>query len=254
MNRPDHQANEQAVLGQKYAFATASLLLGIASFLSLLGLEKGILAVIFGVLALKAQPLPLLAARRAWAKTGVVLGAIHVALVLVIVVVGWRVLVGLMAYAADLGNAMWRGPKTVMSAASPDGEFTAYVEDLPSFDPPNQALFVERQDQRHFMHIADLAEDVDAIEKVFWSPDSRIVIFHSRDYLTATRVADWQTVRVFLGSEWTRHQPARASTFTSGESGRTVTAIQFEGPDSFSYQLKDDPRPHRLDFSPVPAR
>jgi hypothetical protein len=85
MNTPDHQNNAQAVLGQKYAFATAALLLGIASFLSLLGLEKGILAVIFGLLALRAQPLPLLAARRAWAKTGVVLGAIHVALVLVIV-------------------------------------------------------------------------------------------------------------------------------------------------------------------------
>ena len=97
MNTPDHQGNEQAVLGQKYAFATASLLLGIASFLSLLGLEKGILAVIFGLLALKAQPLPLLAARRAWAKTGLVLGAIYVALVLVIVLVGWRILVGLMA-------------------------------------------------------------------------------------------------------------------------------------------------------------
>jgi len=79
MNPPDQQANAQAVLGQKYAFATASLLLGIASFLSLLGLEKGILAVIFGLLALKAQPLPLLAARRPWAKTGLVLGTIHVA-------------------------------------------------------------------------------------------------------------------------------------------------------------------------------
>jgi len=169
-------------------------------------------------------------------------------------VVGWRVLVGLMAYAADLGHAMWRGPKTVMSAASPDGGFTAYVEDLPSFDPPNQALFVERQDQRHFMHIGDLAEDVDAIEKVVWSSDSRIVIFHSHDYLTATRVADWQTMRVFLGNEWTRHQPGRVSTFTSGGLGRTVTAIQFEGPDSFSYQLKDDPRARRLDFGPVAAR
>jgi len=159
-----------------------------------------------------------------------------------------------MAYATDLGQALWRGPKTVMSAASPDGEFTAYVEDLPSFDPPNQALFVERKDQRHFMHIADLAEDVDAIEKVLWSSDSRIVVFHSRDYVTATCVADWQTVRVFLGHEWMRHQSGRVATFTSGGRGRTVTAIQFEGADSFSYQLKDDPRPYRLDFSPVPDR
>jgi len=156
-------------------------------------------------------------------------------------------------YATDLGQAVWRGPKTVMSAASTDGEFTADVEDLPSFDPPNQALFVERQDKRHFRHIADLAEDADAIEKVLRSPDSRIVIFHSRDYLTATRVADWQTVRVFLGQEWIRSRAGRQSTFTSGGRGRTVTAIQFEGPNSLSHQLKDDPRPHRLDFSPDTA-
>lgn len=61
-------------------------------------------------------------------------------------------------------------------------------------------------------------------------------------------------MRVFLGHEWTRHQSARVATFTSGGRGRTVTAIHFEGLDSFSYRLKDDPRPYRLDFSPVPAR
>ena len=249
MTTPDHQPNEQAVLGQKYAFATASLLLGIASFISLLGLEKGLLAVIFGILALKAQPLPLLAKRRAWAKTGVALGVVHVALVLVIVLVGWRILVALMGYAADVGQATLRGPKTVLSVPSPDGEFTAYVEDSPSIDPPNQALFVERKDLRRFMHISDLAEDVDAIEKIVWSPDSRIVVFHSRDYLTATRVTDWQTVRVFLGKEWTRHQPGRRATFSSGGRGRTVTAIEFSAPDGFSYRFKDGDRPHRVDFS-----
>ena len=51
MNTPDHPSNEHAVLGQKYAFATASLLLGIASFISLLGVEKGILAIVFGSIA-----------------------------------------------------------------------------------------------------------------------------------------------------------------------------------------------------------
>jgi hypothetical protein len=249
MNTPDLQVNEPAVLGRKYAFATASLLLGIASFISLLGLEKGILAVIFGMLALRAQPLPALAPRRSWAKTGVALGAIYLALVLVIMLAGWPLVVGLLGYAADSGKAMLHGPKMVMSVGSPDGEFTAYVEDLPSIDPPNQALFVERRDQRHFMHVGSLAEDVDSIERILWAPDSRIVVFQSRDYLTATRLADWQTVRVFLGQEWTRHQPGRRATFTSGGRRRTVTAIEFDVPDGFSYRLQGDDRLRRVDFN-----
>jgi len=247
MNTPDNQSNEQAVLGQKYAFATASLLLGIASFISLLGLEKGILA-------LKSQPLPSLARRRAWGKTGIALGALHIVLVVAIVLLSWRILVPLMSYAADLGNAMLRGPKTVMSVPSPDGAFVAYVEDLPSIDPPNQALLVEHKDQRHFMLIGHLAGDVDSIEQIVWSPDGGIVVFHSRDYLTATRVTDWQTVRVFLGKEWTRTQSRRRSTFTSGGRGQTVVAIEFGEPDGFAYRLKHDARPRRVHFSDLIMR
>ena len=46
-------AREHAALGQKYAYATVSLVLGAASFVNLLGIEKGILAIAFGMLALK---------------------------------------------------------------------------------------------------------------------------------------------------------------------------------------------------------
>lgn len=70
------QTKESLILGQKYAFATASLILGILSFVNLLGLEKPILAIVFGWLALRATPAPLLKDHRVWAKTGVVLGTI----------------------------------------------------------------------------------------------------------------------------------------------------------------------------------
>ena len=70
-----------AVLGQKYAFATASLLLGLACFVSLLGLEKAVLAVLFGWLALRKTPGPVLGEHRGWAKVGVALGAAMVVLV-----------------------------------------------------------------------------------------------------------------------------------------------------------------------------
>lgn len=72
----ENQTRDSLILGQKYAFATASLILGIFSFVNLLGLEKPILAIIFGWLALRALPGPQLTQHRVWAKTGVVLGTI----------------------------------------------------------------------------------------------------------------------------------------------------------------------------------
>jgi hypothetical protein len=72
----NQESNKYVVLGQKYAYATASLILGIACFVSLLGLEKAILAIVFAWLALKSTPPPALKERRAWAKAGIVLGTI----------------------------------------------------------------------------------------------------------------------------------------------------------------------------------
>jgi len=71
-----NQTKDSLILGQKYAFATVSLILGIFSFVNLLGLEKPILAIIFGWLALRATPAPPLSEHRVWAKAGVVLGSI----------------------------------------------------------------------------------------------------------------------------------------------------------------------------------
>lgn len=76
MNHSNHETQTDIVLGQKYAYATISLILGLACFINLAGLEKAVLAVIFGWLALKSTPAPALNARRLWAQTGVVLGVL----------------------------------------------------------------------------------------------------------------------------------------------------------------------------------
>ena len=79
MNQVNEEIQEEtrsaAVLGQKYAFATISLILGIACFVNLAGMEKAILAIVFGWLAIKSTPPPALRDRRLWAKTGLVLGS-----------------------------------------------------------------------------------------------------------------------------------------------------------------------------------
>ena len=74
MNQSNLESQAHIVLGQKYAYATISLILGLACFINLAGLEKALLAVIFGWLALKSRPAPVLKARRVWAQTGVGLG------------------------------------------------------------------------------------------------------------------------------------------------------------------------------------
>jgi hypothetical protein len=81
MSNHDGPASEAAVLGQKYAYATASLILGLVCFVNLAGLEKAMLAIAFGVLALRRQPAPVLQRHRAWARTGVALGAAMIVLV-----------------------------------------------------------------------------------------------------------------------------------------------------------------------------
>lgn len=86
----ENQTRESLIVGQKYAFATASLILGIFSFVNLLGLEKPILAIIFGWLALRTQPAPQLTQHRVWAKTGVVLGTIVLIVVPTLIILNFH--------------------------------------------------------------------------------------------------------------------------------------------------------------------
>ena len=86
----ENQTRESVILGQKYAFATASLILGIFSFVNLLGLEKPILAIIFGWLALRSKPEPQLTEHRVWAKAGVVLGTIILIVVPALIILNFH--------------------------------------------------------------------------------------------------------------------------------------------------------------------
>jgi hypothetical protein len=86
MSVDNKELQTHVVLGQKYAYATISLVLGLACFVNLAGMEKAVLAIIFARLALAPTPAPRLAARRAWAKTGLVLGALVLVIVPTIIV------------------------------------------------------------------------------------------------------------------------------------------------------------------------
>jgi hypothetical protein len=82
----DENFNQGVILGQKYAYATASLLLGIICYIQLLGMERAILAIIFAILALRSVPQPRLEKRRLWAIAGLILGIITFILVPAIII------------------------------------------------------------------------------------------------------------------------------------------------------------------------
>jgi len=81
----EQQDRASVVLGQKYAYATAALMLGIASFVNLVGMEKAILAIIFARMALKSEPPPALKTRRQWGQAGLVLGVLQVVIISVLI-------------------------------------------------------------------------------------------------------------------------------------------------------------------------
>ena len=80
----DMNPQAHAILGQKYAYATISLILGIASFINMLGLDKAILAIIFARMALRVEPAPALGDRRTWGKAGLILGGLQIVSVLIL--------------------------------------------------------------------------------------------------------------------------------------------------------------------------
>lgn len=79
------EIKKHVVLGQKYAYATVSLLLGIFCFINLAGMEKAALAIVFAWLALRRAPAPILKERRMWAQAGLILGGLVLLIVPVII-------------------------------------------------------------------------------------------------------------------------------------------------------------------------
>jgi hypothetical protein len=68
------------------SFAAASLTLGVCSFISALGVEKSILAIVFGVLALRnTTPRP--GTRLGLARFGILLGILPLALLVVLLAI-----------------------------------------------------------------------------------------------------------------------------------------------------------------------
>lgn len=98
----------------------------------------------------------------------------------VVLVVGWA----------------WGQSRLVTSAASPDGEWVAFVRAHASIDPPNESLWLGPSGGPH-VKLARLAEDQDWCDEIVWNGDGSRVGFLVRGArLDVYRVPDGR----FLGS------------------------------------------------------
>ena len=71
---------------RKYPLAVVSFMLGLASFVHLFGVEKAVLAVIFGGFALK-EIMPGFEKGRKYAYAGIILGSLYIAVLVAVTVV-----------------------------------------------------------------------------------------------------------------------------------------------------------------------
>lgn len=151
-------------------------------------------------------------------------------------------------YLYACGSTMVYGQNVVQSAVSPDGSYEAYVVDWPSIDGPNQSLIIDRADGIHFLSIADLAEDIDFIESIHWSPQSDIVVFETNRNLYAVCLPSDKTVRIYLGKEWRRTSKERGSTYSSGGVRLQVRNIEFPEPGVVSDEIEGASEVQRLEM------
>ncbi len=100
----NNEMQNYTILGQKYAYATISLILGIVCFVNLAGMEKAVLAIIFGWLALRTNPLPALNERRLWAQVGLILGALVLIIVPLVIILNLEQLRELIEALSKIGN------------------------------------------------------------------------------------------------------------------------------------------------------
>jgi hypothetical protein len=130
---------------------------------------------------------------------------------------------------------MNKKPARTMSLDSPDGIYTAYVVENPSLDPPNQSLFLSKTGSDEFRLVEDLPEDIELVKQIFWSPDSRKVVFSTNWYLIITDVGSFSSRKISLNPDWWRWNKNR-KTFSSSARAVEMKELHFIGSDTLLYR------------------
>lgn len=172
-----------------------------------------------------------------------------------VLALGGIALIILAPFCAGHVKAVLAGPDIEQSVISPDGKYEALVVNKPSFDPPNQHLYVwqvsigSKKQTVYWKKIAQLPEDVDRIEKIHWSPYSDVVVFQSYFSLIAVGVPDYGMVKIPLGG---REQWRDNGTFwVDYDNVIHIEAIDFPESGAFSYQVEGSEESRVIQVHPI---
>ncbi len=126
-------------------------------------------------------------------------------------------------------------PGKVMSVNSPQGSYEAYVVENPSIDPPNQGLFISKTGTNEFRLVANLPEDIESAQKLYWTEDGNKAIFVTNWHLFVTDVQNFNTKKISLNPDWWKWQQG-GKTFSSSGTSVVVEELEFIGSDSLRYR------------------
>jgi len=126
-------------------------------------------------------------------------------------------------------------PETVLTVNSPQGSYEAYVVDNPSVDPPNQALYISRAGTGEFRRVAKLPEDIESVQKIYWTGDGSKAIFVTDWQLFITEVQTFNTRKISLNPDWWKWDTDR-KTFSSSGTSAVLDELELFGSDSLTYR------------------
>ena len=130
------------------------------------------------------------------------------------------------------------------SLDSPDGLYKAYVSNDPAFDPPNQSLFISKNGKNEFRLVDDLPEDIEYIQKIYWSSDSKIVVFATNWHLILTNVDNFNSKKISLNPDWWKK--LKKGTFISSKRIVRMKELDIINSDSLRYMTSEMTHPEKI--------
>ena len=126
-------------------------------------------------------------------------------------------------------------PGKVMSVNSPQGSFEAYVIESPSADPPKQSLFIAKAGTGEFRLVANLPEDIESAQKIYWTEEGDKAIFVTNWHLFVTDVQTFNTMKISLNPDWWKMHEGK-KTFSSSGTSVFMEELILAGSDSLTYR------------------
>lgn len=136
-------------------------------------------------------------------------------------------------------------PNQSVSFDSPDGIYKAYVVENPSLDPPNQSLFISKNGYDDFRLVEDLPEDIENIQQIYWSPDSKTVVFLTNWHLIITDVDKFNSKKISINPDWWRWHKNKG-TFSSSNKTIEIKEMQFINSDTLKYRTSEMAQAERI--------